>query len=208
MGVHLHGSMMDTACCAAVDIRVFSLSVDTSLYPVTLAWAIPTSALHCVVTGTVTSLRAHGILFGKIESVAHQPTVSSEIDRVTTHELLLWLSSDMSLRSCLLMLRFLERERDDYGFVSEIKLDLQDGRGVIGCWTSLLCSRSLDQDRQRQSSMRAAPTCDRPALTLLFSRVSLSHQQCLWHRNPAAAAPHPVQRGPNSWHLRFSAPSP
>ena len=45
------------------------------------------------------------------------------IDRVTIHELLLWLTSDMSLRSCLLVLRFLERERDDYGSVSEIKLD-------------------------------------------------------------------------------------
>ena len=41
VGVRLHASMMDTACCATVDIRVFSLSVDTSLYPVTLAWAIP-----------------------------------------------------------------------------------------------------------------------------------------------------------------------
>ena len=82
--------MMDTASCATVDIRVFSLSVHTSLYPVTLAWAI------------------------------------LGIDRVTIHELLLWLTSDMSLRSCLLMLRFLVRERDGYGSVSELKHDLQD----------------------------------------------------------------------------------
>ena len=74
------------------------------------ATRILTSALHCVVTVTVTSLRAHGILSGKIKSVAHQSTVSSEIDRVTIHELLLWLTSDMTLRSCLLLLRFLERD--------------------------------------------------------------------------------------------------
>ena len=74
-----------------------------------------------------------GLLFGEIESVAHQPTVSSGVVRATIHELLLWLTSDMPLRSSLLMLRFLERERDDYGSVSEINLDLQDDRGVIGC---------------------------------------------------------------------------
>ena len=44
------------------------------------------------------------------------------------------------------MLRFLERERDDYGSVSEIKLDLQDDCCVVGCQTSLLCSMSLDKD--------------------------------------------------------------
>ena len=25
----------------------------------------------------------------------------------------------------------------------------------------------------------------------------------LWHRNPTAAAPHPVQRGSDPWHLRL-----
>ena len=47
--------------------------------------------------------------------------------------MLLGLSSDLSVRNCLLMLGFLERERDGYGFMSEIKLDLQDDRCVVGC---------------------------------------------------------------------------
>ena len=80
-------------CCATADIRACSLSVDTSLYPVTLPWAISTaprslaSALCCGVT--VTRLRAHGILLEESEAVVHETTVTSGIDRVTIHELLL-----------------------------------------------------------------------------------------------------------------------
>ena len=139
MGIRLHASMVDTACCVTVDIRVFSRSVDTSWYHDTCmsdsngAARILTSAFHCVVTVTEASLRAHGILIGKIESVAHEPTVSNGIDRVTVHELLLWLTSDVTLRSCLQMLRFLVRERDDYCSVSEIKLDLRYGCCVVDC---------------------------------------------------------------------------
>ena len=96
------------------------------------ATRILTSAFHCVVTVIVASLRAHGILFGKIESIAHEAAVSSGIDRVTIHELLLWLTSDMTLRNCFLMLRFLERERDDCVSVPEINLDLRDDCCVVG----------------------------------------------------------------------------
>ena len=38
-------AMMDAACCATVDIKAFSQLMDTSLYPVTLAWTIPTVQL-------------------------------------------------------------------------------------------------------------------------------------------------------------------
>ena len=58
------------------------------------------------------------------------------------------LTSDMSLRSCLLVLRFLERERDDYGSVSEIKLDLPDDCVSLAVRTSVLCSMNFDKDRQ------------------------------------------------------------
>ena len=82
--------MMDVACCATVDIKVFSLFMDTSLYPVTLAWAIPrilTSDLHCVVT--LTGLRAHVTPFVEIEAILRELTVTSGIDRVPVHEMLL-----------------------------------------------------------------------------------------------------------------------
>ena len=115
--------MMDAACCATVDIKIFSLLMDTSLYPVTLAWAIPSGQLeslqapfHCIVT--LTGLRTHVTLFGEIEAIIRELTVTSGIDRVTIHEMLLGLSSDMSGRNCLLMLGFLERERDGYGSMS------------------------------------------------------------------------------------------
>ena len=95
------------------------------------ATRILTSALHCVVT--LTPLRAYVTLSGEIEAIIRELTVTGGIDCVTIHELLLGLSSDMSGRNCILMLKFLERERDGYGSVSEIKLDLQDDRCVVGC---------------------------------------------------------------------------
>ena len=96
------------------------------------ATRILTSAFHYDVTVIVASLRAHGILFGKSESVAHEAAVPSGIDRVTIHELLLWLTSDMTLRNCFLMLRFLERKRNDRVSVPEINLDLRDDCCVVG----------------------------------------------------------------------------
>ena len=85
-------SMMDTGCCAAADFKAFSLSVDMSLFPVTLPWTI--STLHSKPCKHLSwrcnpDLRAQCILFGEIESISHEPTVTSGIDRVTIYELLL-----------------------------------------------------------------------------------------------------------------------
>ena len=84
--------MTDTGCCAAADFKAFSLSVDVCLFPVTLPWAI--STLHSKPCERPswrcnTELRAQGILFGEIESIALGPTVTSGNDCVTIHELLL-----------------------------------------------------------------------------------------------------------------------
>ena len=82
--VGVSASMMDTGC--------FSLSVDMSLFLVTLPCAV--STLHskpckCSSWRCDADLRARCILFGEIESIAHEPTVTSVVDRVTIHELLL-----------------------------------------------------------------------------------------------------------------------
>ena len=85
-------SMMDTGCCAAADFKAFSLSVDMSLFPVTLPRTI--STLHSKPCKHLSwrcnpELRAQCILFGEIESISHEPTVTGGIDRVTIYELLL-----------------------------------------------------------------------------------------------------------------------
>ena len=90
--VGVPASMMDTGCCAIADFKAFSLSVDMSLFPVTLPCAV--STLHskpckCSSWRCDADLRAQGILFGEIESIAHEPTVTSVIDRVASRELLL-----------------------------------------------------------------------------------------------------------------------
>ena len=92
VGVLVSASMMDTGCCATADFKAFSLSVDMSLFPVTLPLAI--STLHSKPYKRPSwrcsaDLRAQGTLFGEIESISHEPTVTSGIDRVTVHELLL-----------------------------------------------------------------------------------------------------------------------
>ena len=63
------------------------VSRDTSLGEPDSATRSLASALSCGVTVTV--LRAHGILLGKSEAVVHETTVTTGIDRVTIHELLL-----------------------------------------------------------------------------------------------------------------------
>ena len=90
--VGVPASMMDTGCCATTDFKAFSLSVDMSLFPMILPCAV--STLHskpckCSSWRCNADLRAQGILFGEIDAIAHEPTVTSVIDRVTIHELLL-----------------------------------------------------------------------------------------------------------------------
>ena len=77
--------------------------------------------------------RRHAVLFGENKSIIRALTDTGGIDRVTIHEMLLWLSSDMSVHNCLLMLGFLVRERDGYGSMSELKHNLQDDGCVVGC---------------------------------------------------------------------------
>ena len=81
--VFVPASAVDMGCCAIVDVKVCSLSVDTSLYPVTLPRSDPHGAtlslaisLQCGVTVTVTGLRAHVTLFGEIEALIHELTVT------------------------------------------------------------------------------------------------------------------------------------
>ena len=87
-------------------------------------------------------------LFREVEAIIREPTVTGGIDRITIHEMLLGLSSDISGSNCLLMLGSLERGHDACGSMSEIKLDLQDDRCVVDCQTSLLCSTSLNEEIQ------------------------------------------------------------
>ena len=84
--------MMDTGCCAVADFKAFSLPVDMSLFLVTLPCAVFTlhsNPCKCSSWRCNADFRAQDILFGEIESIAHEPTVTSVIDRVTIHELLL-----------------------------------------------------------------------------------------------------------------------
>ena len=96
-------STMDTGCCATADFKAFSLSVDMSLFPVTLPWSI--STLHWKPCKHLSwrcnpDLRAQCILFGEIESISHEPTVTSGIDRVTIYELLLRHGLSPSITHC------------------------------------------------------------------------------------------------------------
>ena len=73
-------SMMDTGCCALADIKVFSLPVDMSLYLVTHYCAVSTKhpkPCKCSSWRCNADIRAQGILFGEIESIAHEPTVTN-----------------------------------------------------------------------------------------------------------------------------------
>ena len=79
---------------STADIRACSLSVVTSLYPVTTSLNDPHSATRSLASAlccgvTVTGLRAHGTLLCESEAVVNETTVTTGIDRVTIHELLL-----------------------------------------------------------------------------------------------------------------------
>ena len=87
-------AVVPAVAVSTADIRACSLSVGTSLFPVTTslgdlhsATRSLASALCCGVT--VTGLRARGILLGESEVVVQELTVTTGIDRFTIHELLL-----------------------------------------------------------------------------------------------------------------------
>ena len=75
-------------------------------------------------------------LFREIEAIIRELTVTGGIDRSTVSQSTRCGSGSRPTcqqRNCLLMLGSLERERDGYGSMSEITLDLQDDRCVVGC---------------------------------------------------------------------------
>ena len=87
-------AVVPAVAVSTADIRACSLSVVTSLHPVTTSLGDPHSATRSLASAlccgvTVTGLRAHGTLLCESEAVVHETTVTSGIDRVTIHELLL-----------------------------------------------------------------------------------------------------------------------
>ena len=94
---------MDAACCASVDIKVFSLLTDKSLYPVTLTCLGDSHGATRILTSAFIEL----FLFSaKSKPLSVSSPLQAELT-VTTHEMLLWLSSDMSRRSlCRQLLEF------------------------------------------------------------------------------------------------------
>ena len=87
-------AVVPAVAVSTADIRACSLSVDKSFYPATTSLDDPHSAIRSLASAlccgvTVTGLRAHGILLDESEAVVHETTVTTGIDRVTIHELLL-----------------------------------------------------------------------------------------------------------------------
>ena len=87
-------AVVPAVAVSSADIRACSLAVDTSCYPVTTSLSDTRSATRSLASAlccgaTVTGLRAHGILLGESEAVVHETTVTTGIDRVPVHELLL-----------------------------------------------------------------------------------------------------------------------
>ena len=86
---------MDAACCASVDIKVSSLLTDKSLYPVTLTCLGDSHGATRILTSAFIEL----FLFSaKSKPLSVSSPLQAELT-VTIHEMMLWLSSDMSRRS-------------------------------------------------------------------------------------------------------------